>query len=60
MLKELALGMLPFCIAMSKTGRILVAGLEEGVLRSFKQPLTYSNEWFDFHFHVDAVNAVIN
>ena len=46
------------CIAMSRAGKVLVAGMDGGIIRSFRQPLTYENEWFDFKMHVDSVNAV--
>lgn len=48
----------PKCITMSRSGRVLVVGMEMGVIRSLRQPLTYSNEWFDFRIHLDQINAV--
>ncbi|CAG7830333.1 unnamed protein product [Allacma fusca] len=57
-LKELDLGVLPVGLALSRTGKVLVACGEGGLVRSFKQPLTYAGEWFDYHMHDGRVNGI--
>ncbi|OXA41793.1 Cilia- and flagella-associated protein 57 [Folsomia candida] len=58
-LQEIELGLTPTCLALSRSGKILLAAFDNGTIRAFKQPLTYSNEWTDYHLHSASVNGLL-
>lgn len=57
-LKELELGLTPTCIALSRSGKILLAGFNDGTVRAFRQPLRYAGEWSDYRMHNAAITGV--
>lgn len=56
--QEVELGLVPTCITLSRSGKILLAAFENGTVRTIKQPLSYKTEWNDYHFHSGSVNGV--
>ncbi|KAF0306764.1 Cilia- and flagella-associated protein 57 [Amphibalanus amphitrite] len=49
----------PTWISLSRSGRMMFLGLQSGVLRSVKFPLSIPGEWEEHHAHNDAITKMV-